>query len=93
MFPVCNSQGAFSLLTDGKRAIGSDNWKCSDSYNITTYGTASSNEWHASSIRPNLRGGSDYTLVCKDGFLSGRDAPLLPTLFSFFWKKWCMKLN
>ncbi|XP_009377604.2 UDP-N-acetylmuramate--L-alanine ligase-like [Pyrus x bretschneideri] len=57
-----DSQGACSLLTDGKRAIGSDSWKCSDSYNITTYGTASSNEWHASSIGPNLRGGSDYTL-------------------------------
>lgn len=76
---VFNSEGAYSLLTDGKQPIGSHNWsglrsrpleKCSDSYNITTYGTTSLNDWHASSIRPNLNGGCDYTLVCKDGFFS-----------------------
>ncbi|XP_021826956.1 uncharacterized protein LOC110767660 isoform X2 [Prunus avium] len=67
-----DSEGAYSLLTDGKQPIGSHNWrglrsrpleKCSDSYNITTYGTTSFNDWHASSIRPNLKGGCDYTLV------------------------------
>ncbi|KAK9914315.1 hypothetical protein M0R45_038101 [Rubus argutus] len=66
-----DSEGAYSLLTDGKQAIGSDNMssqlpvpleKCCDRYNVTTYGTASSNEWHASSIRPNIKGGSDFTL-------------------------------
>ncbi|BBG98322.1 septum site-determining protein MIND [Prunus dulcis] len=67
-----DSEGAYSLLTDGKQPIGSHIWsglrsrpleKCSDSYNITSYGTTSFNDWHASSIRPNLKGGCDYTLV------------------------------
>ncbi|XP_061999592.1 uncharacterized protein LOC133716986 [Rosa rugosa] len=58
-------------LTDVKQASGSDTLsglmhspleKCCIGYNITTYGTTSSNEWSASSIRPNLKGGSDYTL-------------------------------
>ncbi|ONI25400.1 hypothetical protein PRUPE_2G300700 [Prunus persica] len=70
-----DSEGAYSLLTDGKQPIGSHNWsglrsrpleKCSDSYTITTYGTTSFNDWHASSIRPNLKGGCDYTL-CHQG--------------------------
>ncbi|XVF09935.1 hypothetical protein REPUB_Repub07fG0140100 [Reevesia pubescens] len=33
-----------------------------DGYNITTYGISSTNEWNASSIRPNPQGGSDYVL-------------------------------
>ncbi|XP_024165247.2 UDP-N-acetylmuramate--L-alanine ligase-like [Rosa chinensis] len=63
-----DSQGAYSLLTDVKQAIGSDTLsglmhspleKCCIGYIITTYGTTSSNEWSASSIRPNLKGVSD----------------------------------
>ncbi|TYH98685.1 hypothetical protein ES332_A11G014800v1 [Gossypium tomentosum] len=34
-----------------------------DGYNIITYGISSTNEWHASSICPNSKGGSDYVLV------------------------------
>ncbi|XVF50873.1 hypothetical protein PTKIN_Ptkin04bG0138600 [Pterospermum kingtungense] len=37
-----------------------------DGYSITTYGISSTNEWHASSIRPNSQGGSDYVL-CHRG--------------------------
>ncbi|KAG8476702.1 hypothetical protein CXB51_030665 [Gossypium anomalum] len=33
-----------------------------DGYNIITYGISSTNEWHASSICPNSKGGSDYVL-------------------------------
>ncbi|PRQ60169.1 putative UDP-N-acetylmuramate--L-alanine ligase [Rosa chinensis] len=59
-----SSSGAYSLLTDVKQAIGSDTLsglmhspleKCCIGYIITTYGTTSSNEWSASSIRPNLK--------------------------------------
>lgn len=68
-----NSKGACSLLNHCKLAAGSDALKGAMSvrsskqvgncYKITTFGLASSNEWHASSIRPNSEGGSDYTLV------------------------------
>lgn len=68
-----NSKGACSLLNHSKQAIGSDalegatsvlsSKQFGDSYNITTFGIASSNEWHASSIHQNSEGGSDYTLV------------------------------
>ncbi|KAK6936790.1 Mur ligase, C-terminal [Dillenia turbinata] len=37
------------------------------SYKITTYGISSFNEWHASSIRPNPHGGSDY-ILCHKGY-------------------------
>ncbi|KAB2055097.1 hypothetical protein ES319_A11G012900v1 [Gossypium barbadense] len=36
-----------------------------DGYNIITYGISSTNEWHASSICPNSKGGSDYVLCHK----------------------------
>ncbi|KAK7859273.1 udp-n-acetylmuramate--l-alanine ligase [Quercus suber] len=35
-------------------------------YRITTYGISSLNDWHASSIRPNCHGGSDYTLFHRE---------------------------
>lgn len=68
------SQGACSLLNYNKQATGSDasigamsipsvELCDSDSYKITSYGITSSNEWQASSICPNSKGGSDYTLV------------------------------
>ncbi|MBA0714276.1 hypothetical protein Golax_013259 [Gossypium laxum] len=36
-----------------------------DGYNIITYGISSTNEWHASSICPNSKGGTDYVLYHK----------------------------
>ncbi|GMN44543.1 hypothetical protein TIFTF001_013721 [Ficus carica] len=67
-----DSKGACSLLNHCKQAAGSDALKGAMSvrsskqvgncYKITTFGLASSNEWHASLIRPNSEGGSDYTL-------------------------------
>ncbi|KAH1080451.1 hypothetical protein J1N35_020212 [Gossypium stocksii] len=36
-----------------------------DGYNIITYGISSTNDWHASSICPNSKGGSDYVLCHK----------------------------
>lgn len=91
-FFLVNSEGAYSLLNDGKQAIGSDNMsgqlpiplgKCCDGYNVTTYGTASSNEWHASSIRPNIKGGSDFTLVGKDGLYLASDSYFVLLIANF----------
>ncbi|GFZ01117.1 hypothetical protein Acr_14g0007520 [Actinidia rufa] len=67
--PIC--VGARSLLGHRKQVKGSDYYNpaksslepCSDSYRVTTYGISSSNEWHASSLRSNLQGGTDYKLV------------------------------
>ncbi|GMP24568.1 hypothetical protein CsSME_00001789 [Camellia sinensis var. sinensis] len=66
-----HSVGAYSLLDHGNQVTGSDysfpvksnSEVCSDSYRVTTYGISSFNEWHASSLRTNLQGGSDYQLV------------------------------
>ncbi|XP_028065269.1 uncharacterized protein LOC114268315 isoform X2 [Camellia sinensis] len=69
-----DSVGAYSLLDHGNQVTGSDysfpvksnSEVCSDSYRVTTYGISSFNEWHASSLRTNLQGGSDYQL-CHRG--------------------------
>ncbi|KAI8030434.1 UDP-N-acetylmuramate--L-alanine ligase [Camellia lanceoleosa] len=69
-----DSVGAYSLLDHGNEVTGSDysfpvksnSELCSDSYRVTTYGISSFNEWHASSLRTNLQGGSDYQL-CHRG--------------------------
>ncbi|PSS04389.1 UDP-N-acetylmuramate--L-alanine ligase [Actinidia chinensis var. chinensis] len=69
-----DSVGARSLLGHRKQVNGSDYYNpaksslepCSDSYRVTTYGISSSNEWHASSLRSNLQGGTDYKL-CHRG--------------------------
>ncbi|KHG27273.1 UDP-N-acetylmuramate--L-alanine ligase [Gossypium arboreum] len=68
-----NSVGARSLLdytsegskpehTSGTMLVTSSDV---DGYNIITYGISSTNEWHASSICPNSKGGSDYVLCHK----------------------------
>uniref|UniRef100_A0A2N9EEY2 Mur ligase C-terminal domain-containing protein n=1 Tax=Fagus sylvatica TaxID=28930 RepID=A0A2N9EEY2_FAGSY len=65
-----------SLLNHSSQATGSE---CSSGvmsvpnlelfdrhYRITTYGISRLNDWHASSIRPNFLGGSDYTLCHRE---------------------------
>ncbi|KAL7229805.1 hypothetical protein ACSBR2_008375 [Camellia fascicularis] len=69
-----DSVGAYSLLDHRNQVTGSDysfpvksnSEVCSDSYRVTTYGISSFNEWHASSLRTNSQGGSDYQL-CHRG--------------------------
>ncbi|MBA0588924.1 hypothetical protein Gorai_017702, partial [Gossypium raimondii] len=68
-----DSVGARSLLdytSEGskpERASGTMSVTSSDvdGYNIITYGISSTNEWHASSICPNSKGGTDYVLYHK----------------------------
>ncbi|KAF7148621.1 hypothetical protein RHSIM_Rhsim03G0190800 [Rhododendron simsii] len=65
-----DSVGACSLLDYNKRIAGPDNSihvksslePCNDRYRVTTYGISSINEWHASALRSNSQGGSDYQL-------------------------------
>ncbi|KAF4400265.1 hypothetical protein G4B88_019474 [Cannabis sativa] len=68
-----DSEGAKSLLCHCEQTIGdgtrsvmpiSSSEQCADNYKITTYGISSSNDWQASSITQNSKGGVDYT-VCK----------------------------
>ncbi|PPD97080.1 hypothetical protein GOBAR_DD05868 [Gossypium barbadense] len=68
-----DSVGAHSLLdytSEGSKpehASGTMSVTSSDvdGYNIITYGISSTNEWHASSICPNSKGGTDYVLYHK----------------------------
>ncbi|XP_043719739.1 UDP-N-acetylmuramate--L-alanine ligase-like isoform X2 [Telopea speciosissima] len=64
-----DSEGAYSLLCNTRQGCLSDQalWMQSTQltrggYRLSTYGISDFNEWHASSIRPNLQGGSDYVL-------------------------------
>ncbi|KAJ4954197.1 hypothetical protein NE237_031029 [Protea cynaroides] len=64
-----DSEGAYSLLHHARRECLSDSalWipnsqLASAGYRLSTFGISDFNEWHASSIRPNLQGGSDYVL-------------------------------
>ncbi|GMJ14952.1 hypothetical protein HRI_005164400 [Hibiscus trionum] len=72
---ICgDNSGAYSLLdytsegTKQEQANGTMSVPSSDTYgyNIITYGISSANEWHASSICPNSKGGNDYVL-CHRG--------------------------
>ncbi|KAK8703358.1 hypothetical protein V6N13_021676 [Hibiscus sabdariffa] len=72
---ICgDNSGAYSLLdytSEGTKldhANGTMSVPSSDTYgyNIITYGISSTNEWHASSICPNSKGGSDY-ILCHRG--------------------------
>ncbi|OMO68391.1 hypothetical protein CCACVL1_19984 [Corchorus capsularis] len=59
----CRSEGPEPEHLSGARSIpSSDIVGC----NIITYGISSTNEWHASSICPNSKGGSDY-ILCHRG--------------------------
>ncbi|KAF4356514.1 hypothetical protein F8388_026986 [Cannabis sativa] len=55
-------------IGDGTRSVMpiSSSEQCADNYKITTYGISSSNDWQASSITQNSKGGVDYT-VCHWG--------------------------
>ncbi|OVA13961.1 Mur ligase [Macleaya cordata] len=64
-----DSEGACSLLSETKPETASDDepfvpssTQSNAHYRVTTYGITNSNEWHASSILPNLQGGTDYVL-------------------------------
>ncbi|KAM6555777.1 hypothetical protein CsatB_002796 [Cannabis sativa] len=70
-----DSEGAKSLLCHCEQTIGDgtrsvmpipSSEQCADNYKITTYGISSSNDWQASSITQNSKGGVDYT-VCHWG--------------------------
>ncbi|KAA3475971.1 UDP-N-acetylmuramate--L-alanine ligase-like [Gossypium australe] len=75
IYPILgtDSVGARSLLdytsegSEPEHASGTMSVSSSDvdGYNIMTYGISSTNEWHASSICPNSKGGSDYVLCHK----------------------------
>ncbi|KAK5782639.1 uncharacterized protein LOC108454576 [Gossypium arboreum] len=56
------SEGSKPEHTSGTMLVTSSDV---DGYNIITYGISSTNEWHASSICPNSKGGSDYVLCHK----------------------------
>lgn len=62
------SLGSYSLLCYTREGTKPEHLPSSyiEGYCITTYGISSTNEWHASSIRPNSQGGSDYVL-CHRG--------------------------
>ncbi|XP_019053135.1 PREDICTED: uncharacterized protein LOC104595977 isoform X2 [Nelumbo nucifera] len=67
-----DSEGASNLLNQRRQETVSDHAQLtpsfqlsSDGYSISTYGISNFNDWHASSIRLNSQGGSDYVLCHK----------------------------